>query len=52
MAIKKATTTDDLKQEAKPVVDGYTELVGPGGQVTSVPDSILDVLLDSGYVKK
>lgn len=52
MAIKKATTMDDLKQEAKPVVDGYTELVGPGGQVTSVPDSILDVLLDSGYVKK
>jgi hypothetical protein len=52
MAIKKATTTDDLKQEAKPVVDGYTELVGPGGQISVVPDSILDILLDSGYVKK
>ena len=52
MAIKKATTTDDLNKEAQPVVDGYTELVGPGGQVTSVPDSILQDLLDSGYKKK
>jgi len=52
MAIKKATTLDDLKQEAKPVADGYTELVGPGGQATSVPDSILQDLLDSGYKKK
>ena len=52
MAIKKATTTDDLNKEAQPVVDGYTELVGPGGQATSVPDSILQDLLDSGYKKK
>ena len=52
MAIKKATTTDDLKQEAKPTTDGYTVLVGPSGTETSVPDSILEILLDSGYVKK
>ena len=52
MAIKKATTLDDLKQEAAPVVDGYTVLVGPSGTETSVPDSILEALLDSGYVKK
>jgi hypothetical protein len=52
VAIKKATTTDDLKQEAKPVVDGYTVLVGPSGAETSVPDSILEILLDSGYTKK
>ena len=52
MAIKKATTLDDLKQEAAPVAEGYTELVGPGGQVSTVPDSILQALLDSGYTKK
>ena len=52
MAIKKATTTDDLKKEAEPVADGYTVLVGPAGIETTVPDSILEALLDSGYVKK
>lgn len=52
MAIKKATTLSDLSAEAAPVADGYTDLVGPGGQVTTVPDSILQALLDSGYTKK
>ena len=52
MAIKKATTLDDLKQEAAPVAEGYTVLVGPSGTETTVPDSILESLLDSGYVKK
>ena len=52
MAIKKATTLDDLKQEAAPVVEGYTVLIGPAGIETSVPDSILQALLDSGYTKK
>lgn len=52
MAIKKATTLDDLKQEATPVAQGYTVLVGPAGHETTVPDSILESLLDSGYVKK
>lgn len=52
MAIKKATTTDDLTKEAEPVADGYTVLVGPSGTETSVPDSILQALLDSGYKKK
>lgn len=52
MAIKKATTTDDLTKEAEPVTDGYTTLVGPSGTETKVPDSILEILLDSGYVKK
>ena len=52
MAIKKATTLDDLKQEAAPVVDGYTAVVGPSGAVSIVPDSILQALLDSGYTKK
>ena len=52
MAIKKATTLDDLKQEAAPVAEGYTVLVGPSGTETRVPDSILEALLDSGYVKK
>jgi len=52
VAIKKATTTDDLKAEAKPAVEGYTNVVGPSGTETSVPDSILEALLDSGYTKK
>lgn len=51
MAIKKATTLDDLKQEAAPVAEGYTVVVGPSGE-TTVPNSILDALLDSGYTKK
>lgn len=52
MAIKKATTLSDLRAEAAPVADGYTELVGLNGLVTTVPDSILQALLDSGYTKK
>ncbi len=52
MAIKKATTLDDLKQEAAPVAEGYTVLIGPAGHETTVPDGILESLLDSGYVKK
>jgi hypothetical protein len=52
VAIKKATTLSDLKQEAEPVAEGYTVLVGPAGSETTVPDSILDALLDSGYTKK
>jgi len=31
---------------------GYTHLVGPSGAVSTVPDSILQDLLDSGYKKK
>lgn len=52
MAIKKATTLDDLKQEAAPVAEGYTVVAGPSGVETTVPDSILQALLGSGYTKK
>ena len=52
MAIKKATTTDDLKQEAAPDTKGATTVVSPAGYESTVPDSILDDLLDSGYTKK
>ena len=52
MAIKRATTTEDLKQPAKSTVDGYTVVVGPSGIESTVPDSILESLLDSGYTKK
>ena len=38
--------------EAEPAPKGYNHLVGPGGQVSTVPDSILQALLDSGYTKK
>ena len=52
LAIKRATTTEDLKQPDKPAVEGYTTVVGPSGTETTVPDSILESLLDSGYTKK
>jgi len=52
MAIKKATTTDDLKQPADPVDEGYTVLTGPSGHDSTVPDSIVEILLDSGYKRK
>lgn len=52
MAIRKETTTDDLKQPAAPVAEGYTVVVGPSGAETTVPDSILESLLGSGYTKK
>lgn len=52
MAISKATTRDDLNKEATPKFEGYTVLIGPSGIETSVPDSILEALLDSGYKKK
>jgi hypothetical protein len=52
VAIKKATTLSDLSAVAEPVADGYTVLVGPAGIETTVPNSILDALLDSGYTKK
>jgi len=56
VAIKKATTTEDFTEavtdEVAVSASGYTELVGPGGQVSTVPDSILQALLDSGYTKK
>lgn len=52
MAIRKAVTTEDLKQPAAPVAEGYTVVVGPSGIASTVPDSILESLLDSGYTKK
>ena len=52
MAIKRAVTTADLKQPEKPVAEGYTVVVGPSGIASTVPDSILESLLDSGYTKK
>ena len=52
MAVKKATTTDDLKQPAPEPGDGYTVVVGPSGAETTVPDSIVDTLLESGYTRK
>ena len=37
--------------ERAPAPKGYTVVVGPSGE-TTVPNSILDALLDSGYTKK
>ena len=52
MAIKRPVTTADLKVEAAQVAEGYTVVVGPSGIASTVPDSILESLLDSGYTKK
>jgi len=52
MAIKRPVTTADLKVEAAPAAEGYTVVVGPSGIASTVPDSILESLLDSGYTKK
>jgi hypothetical protein len=52
VAIKKATTTDDLTKEAEPVAEGYTVVTGPSGHDSTVPDSIVETLLDSGYKRK
>ena len=52
MAIRKATTTDDLTKAAEPVAEGYTVVLGPSGHESTVPNSIVETLLDSGYVKK
>jgi hypothetical protein len=52
VAIRKATTTDDLTKEAEPVAEGYTVVVGPAGIESTVPNTIVEALLDSGYTKK
>lgn len=50
MAIKKATTTADVVEEPKAEkVEGYKKVVSPQGITTTVPDSIVDALIDSGY---
>lgn len=51
MAQKKAVTTADIKV-ADPVEDGYTVLVSPVGVATTVPDGIVEALIESGYSKK
>lgn len=52
MAIKKATTTDDLMKAAEPVAEGYTVVIGPSGIESTVPNTIVDALVDSGYKVK
>lgn len=75
MAVKKATTTEDLTKSAESPSPSHEELVervgevtdpgmvadvesvksvkvkSPAGAVTEVPESILGVLLESGYSK-
>ena len=52
MAIKKATTVADVTAEAAPVATGYTVVIGPAGIASTVPNSIVDALVDSGYKVK
>ena len=52
MATSKATTKDDLNQSAEAPAEDYTVVIGPSGTETTVPNSILETLLDSGYKRK
>jgi len=45
-------TTDQFEVEAKPVPEGYKVVIGPSGVESTVPDSIVDALVDSGYKVK
>lgn len=54
MAIKKATTTDDITPKPEKAPDkepSTTKVKSPTGSVTEVPEGILQALLDSGYTK-
>lgn len=58
MAIRKPTTTDDLRPEGPaantaPEVEDpkYVKLSTPFGTKTTVPAELVDVLIDSGYSK-
>lgn len=42
----------EAEPEAKPVPEGYAVLVGPSGIPSTVPVSIVEALLDSGYKRK
>lgn len=44
--------TSDIKEAPTKVEEGYSVVVSPLGATTTVPDSILDALLHSGYTKK
>jgi len=43
-------TTNDIKV-VEPLADGYIVLTSPTGTKTTVPDSIKDVLIESGYTE-
>ena len=51
MATKKAVTTADVKAHAD-VEEGYTVVESPLGVQTTVPDSIVDRLVESGYTAR
>ncbi|MFI2563014.1 hypothetical protein [Paenarthrobacter sp. NPDC018779] len=44
--------TSDVKEEAAPVAEGYTVVIGPSGIPSTVPDGIVAALVDSGYKVK
>lgn len=41
-------TTNDIKV-VEPLQEGYSVLTSPTGASTTVPDSIKDILIESGY---
>lgn len=53
MAVKKPVTREDIKADVvAPIKSGENALIAPDGSSTIVPDSIVDILLESGYKRK
>jgi hypothetical protein len=52
VAIKKATTLDDIKESKTEPEAGSVRVVSPMGAHTTVPESIVDALVESGYTVK
>ena len=53
MSARKPVTTDDVAPAEKPTAaEGYKVVVSPAGDETTVPDAIVDALLESGYTVK
>ena len=48
MVAKKAVTTADIKQHVD-VEEGYKVVESPTGTETTVPESIVELLVESGY---
>ena len=46
-----ARKIDEQAPEVPEVDEGYTRLVSPTGTETTVPDSILEALLEAGYTE-
>lgn len=51
MAARNTEETPEVEPDTEetPEVEGYSKLKSPSGAVTTVPDSIKDILVEGGY---